>query len=244
MKTTADLARALIAAHDGGPLLGDVPEAIAPADLDAVYAAQDEIMRQIGPVGGWKVAAGLGHPPICSPIPANRYFAADTAINGAHHRIFLAEIEVAVQLGADIPAGADIAQVEAAIASLHPAIELIGNPFVDRDATPRNLQLADLQSNGAVIVGAPMDRAIVSALGTMGVALELDGRQAHAVEKGASWSEILDAIAWLAGHAAERGMPLKAGQVIITGSRALLKLDGASDIKGILGDWGRVACTV
>ena len=244
MKTTADLARALIAAHDGGALVETVPEAIAPADLDAVYAVQDEIIRQIGPVGGWKVAAGLGHPPICSPVPANRYFAAADRVNGQHHRIFLAEIEVAVRLGADLAPKSTPADVDAAIASIHPAIELIGNPFTDRDAQPRNVQLADLQSNGAVIVGAALDRAITASLDTLSVTLELDGKPIHAVEKGASWADILDAIAWLAGHAAERGMPLKAGQVIITGARALHKLDGATMVEGILGEFGRVTCGV
>jgi 2-keto-4-pentenoate hydratase len=242
MKTIAELASALIAAHDGGALVGAVPDAVAPADLDAVYAVQDEIISQIGAVGGWKVAAGLGHPPLCAPIPANRCFVDGDRIDGAQHRIFLAEIEFAVRLGADLFAGATARDVEAAIASVHPAIELIGNPFVDRDGQPRNVQLADLQSNGAVVVGPDMDRAIITALATLPVTLELDGVAVHSVEKGASWDDIVTAIAWLADHAEARGLPLKAGQVIITGARALLKLDGATRIEGVLGDWGRVRC--
>lgn len=244
MKTLADLAAALIAAHDGGPKVDVLPEALVPADLDAVYATQDEIIRQIGPVGGWKVAAGLGDPPLCSPIPANRCFVDGDRVEGARHRIFLAEVEFAVRLGTDIYAGANAQEVEKAIASLHPAIELIGNPFVDRDAQPRNVQLGDLQSNGAVIVGPDLDRRITSALATLLVTLNLDGKAVHSVEAGASWDVILKDIAWLAGHAEARGMPLKAGQVIITGARALLKLDGATRIEGVLGDWGRVRCGV
>ncbi|MBJ3786126.1 hypothetical protein [Devosia sediminis] len=133
MQTIAELASALVAAHDGGAKVGAVPEALVPADLDAVYATQDEIISQIGPVGAWKVAAGLGDPPLCSPIPANRCFVDGDRIDGARHKIFLAEIEVAVRLGADIVAGANTFEVERAIASIHPAIELIGNPFTDRD---------------------------------------------------------------------------------------------------------------
>lgn len=244
MNTLSELASALIVAHDGGPLIETVPEALTPADIDAVYAAQDEIIRQIGPVGGWKVGAGVSDPPMCSPIPANRFYAAADLINGKKHRIFLAEIEVAVRLGADLKADASVAEIEAAIESLHPSIELVANPFTNRDATPRNLQLADLQSNGAVIVGAALDRGITGSLDTLGVTLELDGKPAHQVEKGASWDDTLKAIAWLAGHAAGRGMPLKAGQVIITGARALSPLNGASMVEGILGDWGRVTCGV
>ncbi|MHA6300066.1 fumarylacetoacetate hydrolase family protein [Devosia sp. CAU 1758] len=240
----ADLAARLIAAHDGGEIVETVAEAQVPADLDAVYALQDEIIRQIGAVGGWKVAAGLGDPPLCSPIPANRYFAAADLLNGKHHRLILAEIEIAVRLGTDLPAGASTEMVEAAIASLHPAIEMVGNPFADRDAMPRNLQLGDLQSNGAVVVGTALDRAIIGSLETLRVTLELDGKPAHAVEKGASWEDILKAICWLSGHAAGRGMPLKVGQVIITGARALAPLNDASMVEGILGDWSRVTCGV
>lgn len=244
MKTISDLAAALIAAHAGGPKLDAPPEALVPVDLDAVYALQDEILAQIGPVGGWKIAAGLGDPPLCSPIPANRYFAAADLIDGKHHRIFLAEIEIAVRLGADLAAGATTEAVEAAIASVHPAIELVGNPFTDRDAMPRNLQLGDLQSNGAVVVGTALDRSIIAGLHTLPVALELDGKPVHSVDKGASWAETLSAIAWLSGHAAARGLPLKMGQVIITGARALAPLDGAKMIEGVVGDWGRVTCGV
>lgn len=244
MTTISDLASALIAAHDGGAPVGTVPESVTPADLDAVYAMQDEIIRQIGSVGGWKVAAGLGDPPLCSPVPANRIFADGEVVDGKQHRIFLAEIEVAVVLGADIKGGASAAEVEAAIASVHPAIELIANPFVDRDATPRNLQLADLQSNGAIILGKAVDRAVTGALDTVKVTLELDGKPVHSVETGASWDVIVKDIAWLAGHAEERGLALKAGQVIITGARALLKLDGATKIVGRMGEWGAVNCGV
>lgn len=238
--TIAALAGRLIAAHDGGPLVDGSAETLAPADLGGVYALQDEIIAQIGEVGGWKVAAGLGDPPLCAPIPANRFFAGADLLNGQRHRFIIAEIEIAVRLDRDLPAGATPDMVEAAIASLHTAIELVGNPFIDRDATPRNLQLGDLQSNGAVLVGKALDRAIVGSLDRLPVALELDGKPVHAVEKGASWADIVGAIAWLSGHAAERGLPLRSGQVIITGARALAPLNGAGLIEGIVGEWGRV----
>lgn len=244
MNTIAELASALLAAHDGGPEVYGVPEAVTPADLDAVYAVQDEIVRQAGAVGGWKVAAGHGHPPLCSPVPASRFYAAADVVDGKRHRIFLAEIEVAVRMGTDLQATATPAEVDAAIASVHPAIELIGNPFTNRDATPRNLQLADLQSNGAIVVGTALDRAMTETLDTLKVTLELDGKPAHVVEKGAGWADILEAIAWLSGHAAARGLPLREGQVIITGARALLRIDNASMVEGVLGDWGRVTCGV
>src|SRR5690606_35027465 len=133
---------------------------------------------------------------------------------------------------------------EAAIASVHPVLEMIANPFVDRDATPRNIQLGDLQSTGAIVVGPALDHSIVEGLDTLAVGLLLDGNEVKTTDKGAGWAAVVAALEWLAPHAQGRGMPLKAGQVIITGSRVLAPLDAATTIIGTLGQAGRVSARV
>ena len=170
------LAQALIAAHDGGALVGPVAPADIPADLPAVYALQDRIMAGIGPAGGWKIVAGAEGEPLCSPIPANRFFANGATLDAKTHRHFIAEVEVAVLLGADLFGTPNRFEVADAIASVHPVLEMVANPFVDRDATPRNLQLGDLQSNGAVVVGPALSNDIKPALSTLPVALNYDGK--------------------------------------------------------------------
>lgn len=233
-----DLARRLVAAHDGGALIGSVAPELVPASLAEVYALQDRVIAHAGPVGGWKIMAGGEGEPLCAPIPANRLHEDGAEIAVAHHRIFLAEVEFAVKLGADLAPGAP---VETAIASVHPALELIANPFIDRDASARNLQLADLQSNGAVVVGPALDHAITDRLETLHVGLDLDGQTVKTIETGASWSAVIAALAWLAPHAAARGLPLRAGQVVITGARVLADLNGATAATGTLGATGRVS---
>lgn len=232
-----DLVRRLVAAHDGGEPVGAVPADLVPADLAAVYALQDRVIGQLGPVGGWKIMAGASGDPICAPIPLSRYFPDGAEIDASRHRLILVEVEVAVQLGADLMPGAD---VEAAVASLHPALEFIGNPFFDRDATARNLQLGDLQSNGAVVVGPILSRDMAEGLASLPATLDYDGQTVKSGEGGAGWADILAALSWLAPHAAERGLPLRAGQVIITGSRVLAPLTGARVIEGRFGTWGQV----
>lgn len=236
----ADFAASLIAGHDGGQPIDTVAAHLVPADMAGVYALQDEIIRQIGPVGGWKILAGAPGEPTCSPIPAKRYFAGGASINSARHRFVLAEVEIAVKLGADLPAGTDAAVVDAAIASLHPVLEMVGSPFVDRDTIAANAKLGDLQSNGAVIVGPALDPAIRSELPNLGVSLRLDGAVAKATEAGASWQAILEAVRWLASHAASRGLPLKAGDIIITGARVVAPHGSAALVEGDLGKWGKV----
>lgn len=239
------LVKALIAAHDGGPLVGPVDAADVPADIAAVYDMQNRVIADIGPVGGWKILAGGQGEPLCSPIPSNRFFANGATLDAKTHRHFIAEVEVAVLLGADLFDKPNRFDVEAAIASVNPALEMVANPFTDRDATPRNLQLGDLQSNGAVVVGPAVSNDIRAALPTLPVSLAYDGKTVKEVATGASWDDIIAALVWLAPHAEARGFPLKAGQTIITGARIALPLGTAEHIEGKLGEWGKVSarCT-
>ncbi|MDB5613641.1 MAG: Fumarylacetoacetate hydrolase family protein [Devosia sp.] len=239
-ETLQDFAARLVAGHDGGPLVESFPAHLVPTDRRGIFAIQDAIIAHTGPVGGWKVMAGGQGEPMCSPIPANRYYVDGESISSTHHRFVLAEIEVAVKLGRDLPANADTAAVEAAIASIHPAIEMVGSPFVDRDTIDSLAKNGDLQSNGAVIVGPALDNAIKADLVTLKVSLRLDGVEAKSTDTGANWAAIVEAVRWLSGHAAARGLPLQAGQVIITGARALAPHAPALLIEGDMGQWGKV----
>jgi 2-keto-4-pentenoate hydratase len=240
INTLSDLADRLNAAHDGGSLVDRVPDHLVPPDMAAVYAMQDLLIGRLGPVGGWKVMAGGEGEPTCSPIPANRYFDNGASLDSTRHRFIFPEVEIAVKLGRDLGPDADAAATEAAIASLHPALEMVASPFTDRDAIHANVKLGDLQSNGAVVVGPALDPAIKAALSTLPVTLLLDGVEAKATQTGASWDAIVRALTWLATHAAARGLPLQQGQVIITGSRALAPHGTTRHIEGRMGDWGSV----
>jgi 2-keto-4-pentenoate hydratase len=230
----------LIAAHDGGPLIEAVPETLVPADLDAVYSMQDKIIHKLGEIGGWKVMAGGTGEPICAPIPASRYYENGATLRARHHKLVLTEIEVAVRLGRDLDGNADAAAVDAAIGALLPAIEMVGSPFVDRDIIPANLKLADLQSNGAVVVGPDFSDDIKDELSSLAITLDVDSVKTANANSGASYEAIIEAIRWLAGHAASRDMPLRSGQIIITGSRILHAQGAAKLISGNVGKWGVV----
>ncbi|NGP19116.1 fumarylacetoacetate hydrolase family protein [Devosia aurantiaca] len=202
--------------------------------------------RKLGELGGWKIlAGGAESEPLCAPIPANRYFEDGATLDAKRHRFVLVELEVAVKLGQDLASGADESAVEAAIASIHPALELVGSPFVDRDAIDFNTKLADLQSNGAVVVGPAFSADVKAQISQFPATLTHDGAIVKSGQGGASWVQIVEAVRWLATHAAERGMPLKAGNnVIITGSRVLAPSEGTRDVVGAFGEFGSVAATL
>lgn len=236
MSGIEDLADRLVAGHDGGALIDSVPAELVPTDLAGVARLQDLVIARLGEVGGWKVLAGGEGTPVCAPIPQSRYFEDGATLDATHHRLVIAEVEVAVKLARDVPAGSNRAAVDAAISSVHLALEMVGSPFVDRQTIDRNVQLGDLQSNGAVIVGERFDPSRLDALSSLKLDLRYDGETAGSTDTGADWHAILDAVAWLAGHASDRGMPLVAGQVIITGARVAQPLGTARLVEGTAGE--------
>ena len=128
----------------------------------------------------------------------------------------VAEPEIAVHLGRDLPAGADRDTVKVAIAGLGPAIEL-----ADVDRPPEDVEriLAGNIYQRGVIVG-PCDRSRAG-----GVVAGLHG---HIARNGSAFAqtsdpqaltgELIDIVRHVADTLAAFGETLRAGQIIITGS--------------------------
>jgi 2-keto-4-pentenoate hydratase len=173
---------------------------------------------------GWKV--GLGAPPAMERLkikaPLVGYMmqrslltnASTVSLKGWHKPV--AEPEVAVHMGKDLPGGADRATVIAAIAALGPAIEL-----ADLNPPPDDVELA-LAGNifhRHVILGPP-DPARAGA--------KLDGLVGNIFRRGALAAkqdnvealigEMVGIVQHVAGTLAAYGEKLSAGDVIITGS--------------------------
>jgi 2-keto-4-pentenoate hydratase len=128
----------------------------------------------------------------------------------------VAEPEVAVYMGTDLPAGADRATTAAAIAALGPAIEL-----ADLDPPPDDVEvtLAGNIFHRHVILG-PRDSSRAGA--------KLDGLIGHVFRRGSLAArqdkiesligEMIGIVQHVAGTLAAYGEKLSAGDVIITGS--------------------------
>ncbi|MBG9390313.1 2-keto-4-pentenoate hydratase [Caenimonas aquaedulcis] len=217
----AALGRRLAATHKGSTA---VPHAEAtPPDRDTAFRVQDATLASLGPIGGWKVGAkGLDQEPNCAPLPAAGFFSSGITLAGPPWRMRGIELEVAVRLAHDLvprDGPPDAATVRAAIGEVLPAIEVVETRLADwRDSTPL-AQLADLQSHGGMVLGAPstlvpddVDLRVVEAY------LAFDG-QPVAVTRGANpAADIWRLLSWLAWHCVQRGAPLRAGQVVTTGS--------------------------
>ena len=180
-------------------------------------------MATLGSAGGWKVGARSALlEPACAPLPASGVLESGAALSGPAWRTRGIEVEVAVRLRCDLVAHegpASAGEVMKAIDAILPAIEIVETRFCDWRSSEPLAQLADLQNHGALVVGAPSTlRPADLDLRTLQAYLAFDG-QPVAVTRGANPAgDVWRLLGWLAWHCTQRGMPLRAGQVVTTGS--------------------------
>ena len=220
---TNALTTLLLAQRAAGTTLADLPADLVPPTLVDAYAIQSETVAALGPVGAWKVTPMPAEgEPFASPILARDVHNSGSTLRRADLPGLGIEVEVAVTLATDLPAkagGYSAGAVRAAIGSIHVVLEVLASRYRDRKAVPRLAGFADLQSNGAVVVGPAVVTPQLPEFGIQAMSLALDGMQVQSTTGDATTENVLAALAWLADHAAARGLPLKAGDVVITGAR-------------------------
>ncbi len=199
-----------------------IPGDARPATIDEAYAVQDAVSRALGPVGGWKVGASSpAAEPRRAPLLASRVHEGPATLPAAEfHRVGI-EAELALHVARDLPvrpAPYVREEVLAAFDTLHPAIEIVDSRFADREAMDDLSLVADNQSNGAFVYGPALRDWRGRDLAAQPVRLVIDG--AVAVERvgGNTAGDPLRGVVWLANHLAAAGQPLRAGQIVTTGS--------------------------
>lgn len=213
---------ALLEARRSRTPLTSLPEGGRPGSVAEAYAIQDGVAKVLGPVGAWKIGAKS---PTDSPLAASIQ-QADVIDSGAslprdRFTIVIIEAEVAFRFGRDLPASGapyDDAAILAAIESAHPAIEIVDSRFADIDSLDPFSKLADFQLNGALVVGPALRDWQGLDLKGITASVTIDGVQV--IEKtGANpagdprWLAL-----WAANNLIARGQPIRAGQVVTTGS--------------------------
>ena len=207
--------------------IADLPADLIPLDMSEVYYVQDAIALAFGPIGGWKVGATTHDAtPLFAPMPAAWIAPSGSLLTGPRWRYRGVEAEIAFLVGQDLPprnldAGeAPYTREEAlaAMASCHPAIEVLESAFIDPMQAKKLAFLADLQMHGGFVYGPPFEAWRTFDFNTEKVTLLIDG--VIRVERtGSNTSgDLLKLIPWLANEGAARTGGLRAGQWITTGS--------------------------
>lgn len=218
----------LAAAWREDRVIDPLREDIRPKTPAEAYRLQAEIMKLLGgKVLGWKVGAtGTGarkllkaRGPFAGAIFAGRVFKTGAQIASTAYPMRGLEGEIAFKLGKDLPARAKpytMAEVKRAIASVHPAIEIVSSRWSQWPGVGLPSLIADHGSNAALVLGRPFSGAGPD-LDKLAVSMSVDGQE---VGKGTGADVIGGphaSLLWLA-NLLRRGPGLQAGQIVSTGT--------------------------
>ncbi len=219
VEAAADL---LLQARRDRRQLTALPDQWRPRTRDRAYAIQDAVAEQSGGVAGWKTGAPEPDAePIAAPLFADIVHRSPATIPASALHMIGIEAEVAFKLGQDLPPrDADYGREEVsdAVASLHPAIEVVDSRIRDWQAAGELWRLADNQTNGAFVYGAGLSDWREIDFAALPVRLEIDGAVAVTAVGGNPAGDPLRLVTWLANHCTRRGRPLRAGEIVTTGS--------------------------
>lgn len=212
----------LDARREARPLLSLPPEMV-PSSMEEVYAVQDRVAAAFGNLGGWKIGAPSPEAtPMFAPMPAAWMAASGGVLAGPRWRYRGLEAEIAFLVGQDLPprAGQPYRREEVleAMASCHPAIEILETAFADPTEVPREAMLADLQMHGGFVYGPAFGEWRDIDFAQVKVTLIVDS-VVRVERTGSNTSgDLLKLLPWLANEGAARTGGLRKGQWITTGS--------------------------
>lgn len=223
-------ARLLARAWQSGEHLAALPVEVRPvtrADGYAVQALWPEVLGQ--GVAGWKIAAtsqaGQQHiavgGPIAGPVFAHRVHAGGCELGLAANGMRVAECEVVFRFGRTLAPraqGYTRDEVIAAVAALHPGIEVPDSRFLQFERAGEAQLIADCACTNDMVVGAAVAPQHLDALPALAVRAEVsDGRSLHGLGSNALGDPVA-ALVWLVNELAAAGRPLQAGQFVTTGA--------------------------
>ncbi len=211
--------------------MSELPAHCRPGTRAEGYAIQAEVAQQSGQsIVGWKIAAtsnaGQEHIRVDGPIAgcllSARALAAGARIALAGNNMKVAEAEFAFRMERDLPGRAEaygVEEVLAAVASLHPAIEVPDSRYEDFTRAGAPQLIADVACACWFVIGPPV--------GIDWRARDLVRHRVAAYRNGApagqgSGANVLGdpraALAWIANELCSYGSGLRAGEVVITGT--------------------------
>lgn len=194
----------------------------------AIQALWPGVLGQ--PVAGWKIAAtsqaGQQHiavsGPIAGPVFAHRVRGDGADIPLDANRMRVAECEIVFRLGRGLAVrtssyGRD--EVLAAVASLHPGIEVPDSRFRNFERAGEAQLIADCACMNDMVLGAPVapDARLQQLPGQEVQARVSDGRRPRGLGSNVLGDPV-DALVWLVNELRSVGQPIEAGQFVTTGA--------------------------
>lgn len=221
---------------EGPPAVRDLGEAVAIQDRAAALIGGGHV--------GWKVGGteavvrqrlGLDGP-FSGRILAGSVYPSGAMLDRPRPGQMFVECEIAVRLHADVPPGGDVA---AAIGDCHLAFEIVDCAWRRRDLMRGFDFLADNGGCGGMVLGPAVD--LPPDAEGIDVRLEVDGRDMKQVTVRDLRARAVANAAQLAAHLGVRGITLRTGEHILTGTlNGLNDVTGARHVRGTFGPLGSV----
>jgi 2-keto-4-pentenoate hydratase len=195
-----------------------------PADANAAYSIQHEILQLSGArIGGWKIGAKSASGPIQgAPLPD-----VDVHPDGAKlpRDAFVPlglELEIAFRFGRRFEPSSEPyteAEVHAGIESMGTTIEIVASRFAQWPNVDKLAQLADLQNNGALIVGEFVPYREDFPFFAPSLRFSFEGQDVVRATPANPCGDPRRLLTWLVNHCAvERGVAVTPDLVITAGS--------------------------
>lgn len=193
-------------------------------DADA-YAVQRAVADEFGWFAArphaWKVgAASRSATPSAAPLPARGVHASPARFPRGTFNRMLIEGEVAFHLCAPLDGDGlpSDATASAAVGELVVTIEVVDPRYADMEAARPRMRLADQGLHGALVVGTGVAWPAAVKWEALAAIVRCDGDVVRDTRGGHPLGDLLFLLPWLARHAAQRGLPLQAGDLVTAGT--------------------------
>lgn len=226
----AAAAEALAAAWQGGARIALPSPVVAPADLHEAIRIQDALHERLGlECVGWKIgmssrtalAAGGLPEPFTGRLYRPRQHASPAHFPADAFAHPILEAEIAFRMARDLPPRPQEyteAEVLDAVASALLGIEVADNRYDAEPPIPPLLLTADNGATGAYVVGPDVPGWRELDLAAVEATMEVNGALAGASLEGDARCLPVPVLVWTANALSARGIGLKAGDVVSTGT--------------------------
>ena len=255
-KSIEEAAELLRNAYISGPV-NPLRQFVEPTDADLAYKIQntntEQWLSEGRQIAGWKIGLtakavqkqlGVNQPDFGvlfsdMAVPTQSIFQMKKVIQPR------GEAEIALILGDDIDHPDVTAEdIKKAIEYVVPAIEIVDSRITDWRISFADT-VADNGSSAFYVLGEQRMSLKDLDLYTCGMVLEVNGEIASLGAGAACLGHPLNAAAWLAQTMINRGQPLKAGQVILTGALGpMVDLQAGQQICAKIGGLGQVSIEI
>ena len=221
--------------------LEELPEGCRPNSLNEAYEIQDCFVEMLGAPLGYKIAftnreiqrrLGVSEP-AAGRLIEGRVFESPAAVNVSRLFRIGIESEFAFRMARDLKSTAapfTRDDVVAAVGDLIPAIEIVDTRFVDWANCGALQAIADNVFGSHWVGGSPIGAWRDIDLAAATVVTRLNGETAAQGCGANVLDHPLAALTWLANDLASRGLGLRAGEVVTTGSCTNIVMADVGDV--------------